>query len=163
MSALRKAIAVRPDAVEILSDDHDRVKDLFRAFEKVAVENDFIGKKKIVEEISNELSIHTQIEEDIFYHAARKSLHVHYLLDEAEFEHASMTEIISQLRDLDPSDASYDTKVFLLRDYVNHHVIKEEDKIFPKVRRTNMDLQKLGDELIQRRQELLVEYGLDES
>jgi Hemerythrin HHE cation binding domain len=153
VSALRKSIAVPPDAVEILTEDHNRIKDLFRAFEKLTLANDVNAKKELVEEISNELSIHTQMELEIFYEAARKSLHVHYLLDEAEFEHASMTEIIAQLRELDPGDEVY----------VNHHFIKEEDKIFPKIRRTNIDLQVLGDELIQRKQELLVEYGLDES
>jgi iron-sulfur cluster repair protein YtfE (RIC family) len=163
VSALRKSIAVPPDAVEILTEDHNRIKDLFRAFEKLTLANDVNAKKELVEEISNELSIHTQMELEIFYEAARKSLHVHYLLDEAEFEHASMTEIIAQLRELDPGDEVYVTKVSLLRAYVNHHFIKEEDKIFPKIRRTNIDLQVLGDELIQRKQELLVEYGLDES
>jgi iron-sulfur cluster repair protein YtfE (RIC family) len=162
MSAVRKVVVARPDAVEILTEDHDRVKNLFQAFERAMLGRDNDAKKEIVDEISNELSIHSRIEEEIFYQAARKFLQVHYLLDEAEFEHASMTEIISQLRELHPSDVVYDRKVLLLRDYVNHHVIKEEEKIFPKVRRTNIDLQILGDELIQRRRELLLEYRLDE-
>jgi Hemerythrin HHE cation binding domain len=127
VSALRKSIAVPPDAVEILTEDHNRIKDLFRAFEKLTLANDVNAKKELVEEISNELSIHTQMELEIFYEAARKSLHVHYLLDEAEFEHASMTEISAQLRELDPGDEVYVAKVSLLRAYVNHHFIKEEE------------------------------------
>lgn len=155
MSAVRKSVSAQPDAVDILTEDHARIRALFRRIDQIILTDDIGAKKELVDEVSKELNIHTVIEEEIFYVAARKSRHVHYLFDEAEYEHASVTEIIAQLRDLGAGEPIYDVKVFLLRDYVHRHFTKEEQKIFPKVRRTNLDLVVLGEKLIQRRQELI--------
>ena len=153
----------RLDAIEILKDDHEQVRALFRSYENLILGTNVVEKEELVSLVSNELIIHTLLEEEIFYHAARSVMQVHYLLDEAEFEHSSMTEIIGQLRELSPVDAVYDSKVLLLRDYVYHHVMKEEDKIFPKMQRAHVDLLALGDQLIQRRRELILEADLDRS
>ena len=153
----------RLDAIEILKDDHEQFRELFRSYENLILGTNVVEKEQLVSLVSNELIIHTLLEEEIFYHAARSVMQVHYLLDEAEFEHSSMTEIIGQLKELCPVDAVYDSKVLLLRDYVYHHVKKEEDKIFPKMQRAHIDLLGLGDQLIQRRQELIVQADLDES
>ena len=163
MKSAQRQNVNRLDAIEILKDDHEQVREFFRSYENLILGTNVVEKERLVCLVSNELVIHTLLEEEIFYYAARSVMQVHYLLDEAEFEHSNMTKIIGQLRELSSVDAVYDSKVLLLRDYIYHHVKKEEDKIFPKMQRAHVDLLALGDQLIQRRQELIVEADLGES
>ena len=163
MKSAQRQNVNRLDAIEILKDDHEQVREFFRSYENLILGTNVVEKERLVCLVSNELVIHTLLEEEIFYYAARSVMRVHYLLDEAEFEHSNMTKIIGQLRELSSVDAVYDSKVLLLRDYIYHHVKKEEDKIFPKMQRAHVDLLALGDQLIQRRQELIVEADLGES
>ena len=104
--------------------------------------------------------MHAEIEEEIFYPAAHDALAEEDgedLLDEAEVEHASIKSLVEQLQDSDPDDDLYDAKVKVLCEYVTHHVKEEETEMFPKVRKTNIDLEELGAELMERKQELMEE------
>ena len=150
-----------PDNIDM---DNERVAKLFEQFEKLKQKGgDDDSKDEIVNHICAELSIHAQIEEEIFYPVVRDSLDADDLLDEAEVEHAGAKDLIAQLESMQPSDPLYDAKVIVLGEYIKHHVKEEQDEMFPKVKKAKIELRALGDELMQRKQELMAGMGLDES
>src|SRR6185503_18944594 len=110
------------DAIELLTKDHREVEALFKKFE--SAKNDNSEKADVVAQICEALSIHAEIEEEIFYPAARDALNEkgEDLLDEAEVEHAGIKSLVAQLEDAEPDDELYDAKVKVLTEYVKHHV-----------------------------------------
>ena len=147
----------KQDAIKLLMSDHKEVEELFKQFQ--TAKKDGGDKAGIVEQICDALSVHAEIEEEIFYPAARDALSEsgEDMLDEAEVEHASIKSLVEQLQDADPGDEMYDAKVKVLCEYVMHHVKEEEGEMFPKVKKTNLDLEELGEELMERKQELMDE------
>ena len=158
-----RSSAARPgraqDAIALLRTDHKLVTELFEKFEKM--KQDSPQKKALVERICNELTVHTPIEEEIFYPAAREALKQkgEDLLDEAEVEHASAKELIAQLRGMNPGEHLYDAKVTVLSEYIKHHVKEEQNEMFPRVKKTSLDLKALGEQLVERKQELMSGMG----
>jgi hemerythrin superfamily protein len=151
------------DALALLMADHKKVKALFKEFEKIKEDEDADDQKAaLAEQICNELTVHAQIEEEIFYPAARDAIEETDLLDEAEVEHASVKELISQLQEMTPEDALFDAKVTVLGEYVDHHVKEEEGEMFKKVRAADLDTEALGTELMDRKMELMDELGMDD-
>jgi hemerythrin superfamily protein len=142
------------DAIAMLEADHKKVKALFEQFDALS-DRSVANKKKIADQICNELSIHTQLEEDIFYPAVRGPIRDGDLMDEAIVEHASAKELIAQIRDMDPGDDLYDAKVKVLSEQIDHHVGEEEDEMFPKVRKTNVDLVALGQQMAAEKESLM--------
>lgn len=134
------------DAIAFLVADHNKVKALFAEFEDLS-DRSKANKKKIADQICEELNVHTEIEEKIFYPAIRKPLNDDDLLDEAVVEHASAKDLIIQIQDMDPGDDLYDAKVHVLAEQVKHHIKEEERDMFPKVRRTNLDLVALAEKM----------------
>lgn len=145
-----------PDAIELLMDDHKEVKKLFKAYEKLVKEEaGSKDKQALAHQICTMLTVHTTVEEEIFYPAARAALSEQDLLDEATVEHASAKELISQIESMEPADDLYDAKVTVLGEYIDHHVKEEETEMFPKARKAKMPLDELGEEMSARKQELL--------
>jgi hemerythrin superfamily protein len=143
------------DAIALLKQDHRQVEELFETFEK-----DTSDKSEIALEVCQLLTIHAQIEEEIFYPAVREALGDGAgddLLDEAEVEHASAKDLIAQIEELGDSDDLFEAKVKVLGEYVRHHVKEEESELFPIVKRSELDLEKLGAELEQRQKILLAQ------
>jgi len=141
----------RNDAIALLEKQHRDVKALFRRYEKMAKqEADEAERQALAGQICEMLTMHTTIEEEIFYPAAREAQVEEDLLDEAEVEHASAKDLIAQIQSGSPDDELYDAKVNVLGEYVNHHVQEEEGEMFPKCRRAKMDLEGLGQQLKQR-------------
>jgi hemerythrin superfamily protein len=150
------------DAIALLTTDHKEVKQLFKEFEKLCQKEDVDEEKSdLVEQICSELTIHAQIEEEIFYPAARDAIDEPDIMDEAEVEHTTAKELIAQLGSMEPGDDLYDAKVTVLGEYINHHVQEEEGEMFPKVKKSKLDLGALGDMLSERKQELKEDMGLD--
>lgn len=149
------------DAIKLLTKEHREVEALFKSFEN-AKDND-TEKADIVTQICDALSAHATIEEEIFYPAARDALSEkgEDLLDEAEVEHTSIKSLVTELEDAEPDDNLYDAKVKVLTEYVKHHVKEEEDELFPKVKKTDLDLEQLGAELLERKAELMAESDDD--
>ena len=81
------------------------------------------------------------------------------MLDEAEVEHASAKDLIAQIESMSPDDALYDAKVTVLGEYIDHHVEEEESEMFPKCRKSSMDLVALGKAIDARKAELMEEMG----
>ena len=143
------------DAIAMLKADHRKVEELFASFEKA---RDAERKRKLATEICTELSVHTVIEEEIFYPALRGALRETDLLAEAEVEHASAKELIAQIQALDEPDEMFDAKVKVLGEYIDHHVKEERNEIFPKARSARgLDLVAMRDELEARKETLKAE------
>lgn len=148
------------DAVDLLSDDHLQVDALFKQYEKLAKKEAPAGQRKtLAQTICDMLKAHTAIEEEIFYPAARRAGIDADMLDEADIEHASAKELIAQIEAGNADDDHYDAKVKVLGEYITHHVVEEHTEMFPKCRRTSMDLVALRGEMEARKMALAPEAG----
>jgi hemerythrin superfamily protein len=150
------------DAFALLAADHKRVKALFKEFESLKDEGDDDQKAALVETICNELTVHAQIEEEIFYPALREAIDDEDLMDEADVEHASAKQLIAQLEQLDVGGDHYDALVTVLGEYIEHHVKEEEGEMFSKARKADIDSAALGEELAIRKTEMKEELGIDD-
>ncbi len=132
-------------ALELLRAQHEEVRDIF---EEIADERDGEEKLELVQELSDNLAAHATIEERIFYPAAFAS-RTEELLREAVEEHLAMKRIVADLLELTPSDETFDAKVSVLREQVEHHVMEEEGELFPAVERElgQEELSRLGAEM----------------
>ena len=154
------------DAIAALTADHRKVKALFKEFERAKESEgrkDPARKSELVSQICNELKIHAEIEEEIFYPAVRKKIDDSDLMDEALVEHAGAKDLIAQLEDMDVHDKLYDAKVTVLGEQIEHHVKEEESEMFPKARKAKVDTERLGIQMESRRAELKQELGMSDS
>ena len=142
---------MKMNALQVLMEDHDYVKKAYRQFEKLDPEDDMEEIRALVKNVCSALKVHAQIEEEIFYPAARRALKDKDLLEEAEVEHASAKTLIRQLERMKPNDKKFAATFTVLCEYVEHHVKEEENEMFPKVRRARMNLEALGKKLMQRK------------
>lgn len=144
------------DAIELLTDDHEKVKGLFEEFDGIAGDDSNLEEKAVlVQQICQELTVHMSIEEEIFYPAARSAIDDDDLLDEAIVEHSSAKDLIEQLAAMKPDDDQYDAKVTVLKEYIEHHVKEEEEDMFPKIKASGLDLDHYGEQLAERKEELM--------
>ena len=146
-----------PDAVALLKADHRKVEDLFAKFE--AAKGD--GRKKaLAEEICMELTLHTKIEEDVFYPACEGVVE-ESLLKEAYVEHDGAKLLIAEIEAGGPDDAFYDAKVKVLSEQIEHHVKEEEQRVegmFSQARKAGLDMDKLGERMAQEKAQLMATY-----
>ena len=140
----------QPAALALLKKQHDEVDKLFKRFEK-AKDGDKAG---IVQTICRKLTIHAQIEEEIFYPALREAEVENDLLDEAEVEHMGVKRLVGELEAMEPGEELYDAKVTVLMEYVKHHVKEEETEMFPDAKKSDVDLDALGEQMEVRTVEL---------
>ena len=145
------------NALELLRHDHQEVDSLFKQYEQMKENADDSEKEALVGRICDALTVHAQIEETIFYPAARQALPQEQgqdLLNEAAIEHQTLKDIIGRLEAAPTSDPLYDAGVKVLSEYTKHHVREEETELFPKLRSSDMDLQAIGQQLAERKQQL---------
>jgi hypothetical protein len=143
------------DALDLLDADHQTVHKLFQAYRELAANDAPEARRKaLAEQICMELVIHAKLEEELFYPTVRDAIRDDDLMDEAEVEHASAKDLIVQILSMDPHEELYDAKVTVLGEYIDHHVREERDEMFPKVRRSGIDLVRLGERLRERQREL---------
>ena len=155
---MSKAPPKKNDAIDLLDADHIAVKKQFQAFNKLAEDKAPASKRKaLADEICRALTVHTQIEEEIFYPAARAAIHDDPMFDEATVEHASAKELIAQIEDMGADEALFDAKVIVLGEYIDHHVKEEREEMFPKARASKMDLVDIRDQLAALKQELMAQ------
>ncbi|GAB3254704.1 hemerythrin domain-containing protein [Chitinimonas naiadis] len=143
-----------PDAIELLKADHKQVKKLFKDYDKLIDKGDARQRAALVRQICQELIVHTEVEESIFYPALRQEDDTDRLLDEALVEHAGAKALIAQLGDMKPSDPLYDAKVIVLGEYINHHVKEEETEMFPLAAKKKLDLAELGEAMSRKKEQL---------
>jgi hypothetical protein len=152
----RKESTVRvPNAVALLKADHRQVEEWFEEFENARSSK---VKQNLAANICDALAVHTKIEEEIFYPAflsATKDKDMHH---EAIVEHAGAKSLVAQLRQSSPADDYFDSKVHVLAEMIKHHVKEEEQKdgMFAEAEKSKkMDLQELGQQMLERKQELI--------
>ncbi|PHV12845.1 hemerythrin [Chitinimonas sp. BJB300] len=143
-----------PNAVDMLVADHKKVKKLFSDYDKLIGKGGNKERGELALQICNELKVHTEVEETIFYPALRLDEKTDRLLDEAVVEHASAKALIEQILQMRPNDSFYDAKVTVLGEYINHHVKEEEEEMFPLAKK-KLDLAELGDEMSKKKKLLL--------
>ena len=150
-----------PLALELLEADHRKVEKLFAQYEEEK-DADEDTKRPIAEQICGELTVHAQVEEEIFYPWLRENLSEEdmELLEEAYVEHSTAKDLIAQLEGSGEIDETYDAKVKVLAEYIKHHVKEEEEEIFPKVSDRKEELDELGQQMASRKAELAEELGL---
>ena len=150
------------DALALLKADHDKVRALFGAYnaclDSGAMDED---KADIVDQICEELMIHSTLEEQVFYPVLRSAAGAEgaAALDDAEVEHASARELIGQLSEMYPDDVHYDATVAVLGEETRSHIDAEEDVLFAAARSAGLDLALLAGQLIERRRQLQHEAG----
>ena len=144
------------DAIALLKEDHRKVEELFEQFEKAKGEG---RKEKLALEICKELTIHTIIEEEIFYPSIEGKVDED-LLKESFVEHDAAKGLIAEIEAGGPSDEYYDAKVKVLKEEIEHHVEEEEkpkEGLFAQTREADVDLKELGERLAARKEALQAE------
>lgn len=151
------------DACDLLDADHKAVRKMFKEYEELTgsrARSASQKKKELARQICLELTVHAQIEEEIFYPALREAMKETDLLNEAAVEHQSVKDLIAQIQGMAEPDEMFDAKVTVLGEYVDHHVKEEKGEIFVKARANRkLDLIALRDELEARKEELMAEMG----
>lgn len=142
------------EAIAMLRADHKHVSDLFAEYEKARSPD---KKMNLVKQICSELTVHAQVEEEIFYPAVKAALKDKELIPEAIVEQATMKDLIAQIEGKQPDGEMYDAKVKVLSEYVKHHVKEEHTEMFPKAKATKLDMLALGQQLASRKSELMAQ------
>jgi hemerythrin-like domain-containing protein len=152
----------QPLAIELLLSDHRKVEDLFDRYESEK-DGDESTKQQLAQQICNELKVHTQVEEELFYPWLRENLDEDdmEMVEEATVEHQSAKDLIAQIEGGGEIDDAFDAKVKVLGEYIKHHVKEEEGEIFPEVRDEQEELDELGQEMAARKEELMEELGME--
>jgi hemerythrin superfamily protein len=144
------------NAIELLKHDHREVEEYFEEYEDL---EDDAEKAELSAKICQALKVHAQIEEEIFYPAAREATRDEDLLDEALVEHAGAKRLIEEIESMEVGDDLYDAKIRVLGEQIKHHVKEEEEELFPEAERSDMDLKAVGKDLEVRKMELMAGMG----
>ena len=151
------ATAEKLDAIALLKADHRKVEDLFAKFEAARGNG---RKQALAEQICMELTVHTKIEEDIFYPACEGKVEED-LLKEAYVEHDGAKVLIAEIEAGGPDDDFYEAKVKVLSEQIEHHVKEEEQRVegmFAQARKAGLDMEALGEQMAAEKERLLADY-----
>jgi hypothetical protein len=144
-----------PDAIALLKGDHRKVAGLFKKFEEARGP----AKAAIAREICLELSVHTVLEETLFYPAVASKVEDD-LMDESHVEHDSAKLLIADILAGKPSDPFFSAKVKVLSEVIKHHVKEEEQRggLFTQAKKSSVDLVALREVLEARKEKLVAQY-----
>jgi Hemerythrin HHE cation binding domain len=146
------------DAIALLKEDHRKVEKLFKEFEEAKGDG---RKERLARQICLELSVHTVIEEEIFYPACQGTV-VEDLIKESYVEHDAAKLLIAEIETGEgESDEFFDSKVKVLQEQIEHHVEEEEKPgsgVFAQARKGKLDLDSIGEQLAARKKELTATY-----
>jgi hemerythrin-like domain-containing protein len=147
------------NAIALLREDHAEVTALFDRYEKGAKRLNDTKKTAIARDICDKLIVHTTIEEEIFYPACQDLPGMDDILAEARVEHQGARDLIARISAGKAGDEEYDAQVIVLGDYIRHHVKDEHNDLFPRVRKSSLDLNEIGQLLASRKAELTSNRG----
>ena len=150
-----KTQAASPSAFELLEQDHREVEEWFAEFDELNEDDD--QKAKLAGKICLALKVHAQMEEEIFYPQARETTKDNDLIDEAVVEHATVKNLIAEIEAMEVGEELYDAKMRVLGEMVKHHIKEEEEELFPELEAAKLDLNALGKEIAERKEELMSE------
>jgi hemerythrin superfamily protein len=142
--------AQKVGAVELLKEDHSKVKELFKEFEGAA---DQLSKQDIARKCFQELKVHAAVEEEIFYPAVEDAADAEDEVAHSREEHQKVKDSIAELENLSMG-GEFDTKFRVMAENVRHHIEEEEGKMFPQAEVSGIDLVELGEEMSSRKSEL---------
>jgi hypothetical protein len=143
------------DAIELLEAGHHCCDQLFADYRILARGRaPAAARKALAERICLELTVHGKLEEELFYPAAREALQDDDLVDEAESAHDSARDLVGQVLAMRASHPLYDARVAVLAECVGRHVAHERKRVFPRLRRSALDLRALARSLRVREREL---------
>jgi hypothetical protein len=143
------ATEVPSDPIEMLKHDHEKVKELFDEFEDAGHSE----KEQIARHAIEELKVHAAIEEEIFYPAVREEVEDESIMDEAEEEHHVVHLLIDELEKMDFSER-FEAKFRVLAENVKHHIEEEEGAMLPEAVKAGLEMEELGQEMLERRQQV---------
>lgn len=143
------------DAIALLRKDHDEVNRMFEEFESADADLKF----ELAAEICQALTIHAALEEEIFYPQVREAIEAEDLMLEAEVEHDTAKYLIERVQEGEIDEEQLSAMIKVLKEYVGHHINEEQRKMFPRVKRGELDLEAIGRELQRRKQELEAEIA----
>lgn len=152
------------NAIELLKKDHRTVKSLFESFEKAKETDEETSKAELFASIKEELDAHARVEEEIFYPAfdrTSEDADDKELVLEAGEEHKQVKTLLAELEGMDPDDQTFDAKMKVLKDNVEHHVKEEEGEMFPHAQKQlgNDELEALGQRIAARKEQIQQEAG----
>ena len=151
----------KQNAIELLKQDHDRVKELFtefKRFQESKAEGAEEMKQALMDAVCEELTIHAQVEEELFYPAVCEALPDEKdLVNEALVEHAGAKELIAKIQEGSAEEEMTCAQFLVLGEQIDHHVEEEESELFPKVRKSDMNLETIGKEISARKAELMAQ------
>jgi hemerythrin superfamily protein len=152
-SATARSRGKHLDAVALLKADHRQVETWFSLFSK---SKSLQKKQHLASQICDALTVHTTIEEELFYPAFIEATGDKDMHHEAVVEHASAKSLIAQIQSMSPTDDYYDAKVTVLSEMIKHHVKEEEQPggMFAEAKKSDLDLQALGEQLLARKRQL---------
>jgi hemerythrin superfamily protein len=142
------------DAITLLTEDHRAVEGLFKEFERAS---DSQKKEQLARRICTELKIHTLLEEEIFYPALRGKIKDDDI-DEALVEHDGAKLLINEIEASGAQAGFFEAKVKVLQEQIEHHIKEEEREtgsLFSQARKTDVDLQVIGQQMTARKEELM--------
>jgi hemerythrin superfamily protein len=153
-----KRTAKAKDAIALLKADHRTVEGLFADYEKARTAD---RRRTLAQQICLELTVHTKIEEDIFYPACREDGVDEDLMDEAYVEHDGAKVLVREIETGGPDDDYYDAKVKVLSEMIKHHVKEEEKKqgnMFAKAKKAGVNVTQLGERMAEEKRALTAQY-----
>jgi hemerythrin-like domain-containing protein len=156
--AQARAGSKRQDALALLQQDHRDVQALFKRYKSAADQNE---RSAIAERVCRLLRVHTRVEEEIFYPAARRRIEDKELINEALVEHQAAKDLIEEIESAGAGDPMIEARMQVLSEQIEHHVQEEENELFPEVQAAQIDLMGLGARLFERKQEILRELGAE--
>ena len=146
------------DAIALLKADHRKVEQLFAQYQKARAST---RKKELASQICLELTVHTKIEEDVFYPACREDGVDEDMMNEANVEHDAAKVLVAEIEAGNPDDEYYDAKVKVLSEMIKHHVKEEEKKqgnMFSKAKKAGVDTKALGEQMAGEKKTLIAQY-----
>jgi len=141
-----------PNATQMIRQDHKKVEGLFKKFDQTQGSQ---AKRRLAENAMAELEVHAALEEEIFYPAVKKEVNDgSSMVQEAIEEHQTVKQLISKLKGMQEADEQFESQFSQLMENVQHHVEEEESEMLPKVEESQLDLNSLGQQMAQRKQQM---------
>ncbi|MDT4954358.1 MAG: hypothetical protein QOJ02_2496 [Acidobacteriota bacterium] len=122
------------DAFELLKKDHEKVSGIFEKLEPTT-ERGVRTREELFTQLKQELDIHSQIEEQILYPVLKEAEETHDITLEAYEEHNVVKTLLAELDVLPKDDETWEAKLTVLKENVEHHVEEEEGEMFKKARK----------------------------
>ena len=141
--------------IDMLKEDHQKVKDLFDQFESAEGSE----RAEIAATTIMELEIHAELEEKLIYPAVRQEIDEDAMMNEAVEEHHLVHVLIKELKKLKPADEIFQAKFTVLGELVKHHIEEEEDEMLPKAEKSDLDWESLETTVMKRKEALVTKGG----